>query len=564
MGVISFTVTINVAEEQSEQIMGSLLDQTGDNLTYRLNEILTISNLLYPNETLIDVLERAHRGYGDLAREYDDYKRLYSLVTQFENNDSIYRIRLFLTGDNLLSREGNNLFSLEEFVDKALYKRILAKPLFWTPTVEQSYLYRERESVFTLYRAIRSKEDFHRILGILALDVREGFFSEILSHMIPYDKGAAFLYLEGGLISLGISENFDRTVLTALRDAMEEADWERDVHVDKLDRDSYLFLLSRREIASGRWGIGITVDQREAAGASRTICYVSLILTGVSLLLSFLFALVFSSGITDPLKTLEESLEGIHRGEYRPIREIQGHDEIALLQHRYNELLSKIEELIERDYKTQISLKAEELKALEGQINSHFLYNMLDTARWMAVRNNSHDLGNMLDAFSRFFRLSLNRGGELTTVKNEVNHVEIYLYLQNIRFNGSLKLINRLDKSVYENSILRLILQPLAENCIAHGFHRWDARKGTIILSNRWEEGHLVLTMEDDGVGLGGVDPVEILESSEKGYGLFNVNQRLKLYFGETSGLRIGENCRGGVNVDILLPVGSVSLGLSR
>lgn len=554
LGLTTTLITSRITSSQSEQIITNLLEQVSMNFEYQLNEIMTISDLLYQNKVLRRILRNANAGYSSIEDELNDYLELYPLISQFQNNDSVYRIRVYLEGNSLLTRERNMFFSTNEIKRSELYQEIVSNPLVWVPTRKVSYLFENVKSVFTLYKTLRADKDFSTIIGFFAIDVLENKVNDELARTLPYNDCASFLMTDRGFISYIYTDQFKKDIFRKIDEKRLNNDISKNGYKIPKSGSEYIFLSKNIDLASTPWKLGFFISKLEVNKVNRIIVWSIMLSIVITSLVAILITINFSRNITFGLNQLEKSLEGIHRGKYIQIKNVTGNDEIAQLQLRYNELLKKIEELIENDYKIQIALKSEELKALEGQINPHFLYNTLDTARWMALRQGSNELATMIDTFSRFFRISLNRGKEISTIGKEIEHIEAYIELQNIRFNNGISLKNTISKKYFDYPIPRLVLQPLVENSIIHGFSYRSFKTGEIMLSLTCTDNQIVFTISDDGIGFKEDDYYTILETKASGYGLYNINQRLKLYFGESYGLSIGEKSDRGAVIDILLP----------
>lgn len=206
------------------------------------------------------------------------------------------------------------------------------------------------------------------------------------------------------------------------------------------------------------------------------------------------------------------------------------------------------QKLNEQLIRLQLKEREAELRALQAQIKPHFLYNTLDSIYWMAVLQNNHDIAKMAISLSESFKLSLNNGKEFIPVAKELEHIQHYMTIQNMRHNNRFQYIQKVDPALMDKEILKLLLQPLVENAIYHGLEP-KVGKGTVRLTGKIESGFITFTIEDDGVGM------EDLEAIEKGYGLRNVRERLSLYYGVDSRFTISSEVNRGTRVEIRFPM---------
>ena len=240
-------------------------------------------------------------------------------------------------------------------------------------------------------------------------------------------------------------------------------------------------------------------------------------------------------------------------------------DEITELGISFNIMIGKIRELLDAKIREQENLKKAELKALQAQINPHFLYNTLDTIVWMAEANKTDQVIEIVRAISSFFRIALSRGKEWISIRQEIEHVRSYLYIQKIRYRDILDYEIEVDESILDGTILKLTLQPLAENALYHGIkNKRDG--GTIrVRARRADQNLVLLEVQDDGVGLTPYklakvraaianDSDEILQS-DTGFGLENVHKRIQLYYGKQYGLFIDSQYQEGTLVTVAIPL---------
>lgn len=280
---------------------------------------------------------------------------------------------------------------------------------------------------------------------------------------------------------------------------------------------------------------------------------------------SFAAAWVISASIYIPIKKLQNLTTTITKDDLQALVSRSNIDEITELRMSFNIMTSKIRDLLDAKVREQENLKKAELKALQAQINPHFLYNTLDTIVWMAEANKPDQVIELVRALSSFFRIALSRGKDWISIRQEIEHVRSYLYIQKIRYRDILDYEFDIDESILDGTILKLSLQPLAENALYHGLKN-KRNGGTIKISARRATENLVLLeVCDDGVGLTpyklGKIEAQLAENSdvisrmEDGFGLSNVNKRIKLYYGPQYGLTIDSKYQEGTKITVAIPL---------
>ncbi len=270
-----------------------------------------------------------------------------------------------------------------------------------------------------------------------------------------------------------------------------------------------------------------------------------------------------SKSIYAPIKKLHDVTTTITKNDLQTLMTSENVDEIAELGMNFNIMIGKIKELLDSKIKEQENLKKAELRALQAQINPHFLYNTLDTIIWMAESKKTDDVVEIVDALSKFFRISLSKGMDWITIGEEVERIRSYLTIQKMRYRDILDFNIEIDDDIADNTILKLILQPLVENALYHGIKN-KRQGGTIsVRARRKGEEEVLLEVEDDGIGF---TPEKLTQlraeldddsgeiKLENGFGIGNVNNRIRLYYGKPYGLSIESEYTTGTRVALVIP----------
>lgn len=259
---------------------------------------------------------------------------------------------------------------------------------------------------------------------------------------------------------------------------------------------------------------------------------------GVLLLaVAITLAIALSSTIVKPIYRLKSHMVEVSKGNLDSVFESKNNDEISILGKVFNQMMADIKNLISKVYDAEKQKRTFELRALQSQINPHFLYNTLDTIQWKALEYKAFDLADMIHSLSTFFRLSLNDGKELISIAEELDHVKSYLDIQSVRYKDTVKFEIQADKEASHCLIPKMTLQPLVENSIYHGL-KLKKNKGKITIKALIENDSVTLSVEDDGIGMTLSTLSTLRENLDKSlksdhYGLFNVNERLKLTFND-------------------------------
>ncbi|MBU5270289.1 cache domain-containing sensor histidine kinase [Clostridium cochlearium] len=285
-----------------------------------------------------------------------------------------------------------------------------------------------------------------------------------------------------------------------------------------------------------------------------------IIWVGIILLLAAtLLAIIISGSIVKPIHRLKNNMLEVSDGNLESYYEIKNNDEISILGQVFNKMLTDIKRLIDRVYQVEKQKRSAELRVLQSQINPHFLYNTLDTIQWKALEYDAFEVADMINYLSGFFRISLSDGKEFITISDELEHVKNYLEIQKIRYKDKISYSINVCNSVEQYLVPKLIVQPLVENSIYHGL-KLQQQKGMINVSVFSEHGFLFIKVLDNGLGMNNEKLIALRKNLSESietdhYGLYNINERLKLAFGEKYSIEIKSKFKIGTEVLLKIPL---------
>lgn len=326
--------------------------------------------------------------------------------------------------------------------------------------------------------------------------------------------------------------------------------------------DGQRYVMSVSTIRSNGWKV---VGVSELNGISYYDSSITQYIVGIVVLMTVVIVIAinaFTYLLTMPLKNLISLMKKAKEGELSIQSEYKGYYEIEELSNTFNSMIRRIKELLNNIVKEQEQLRISEMKTLFAQINSHFLYNTLDSIIWMVESGDKNNSIRMLSALASFFRLSLSQGRDMITVDEEIRHVENYLIIQKMRFNDQFDYQIDVDETVAYCKTLKMILQPIVENSIIHGVSRL-MEPGKIEIRVWTEMNDLIFTINDNGYGMSKEQLESILVTDPKGrggFGIWNVQQRIRMMFGEAYGLQYQSELEEGTKVRIRLPMGGGEL----
>lgn len=280
----------------------------------------------------------------------------------------------------------------------------------------------------------------------------------------------------------------------------------------------------------------------------------------VFLVLALIFANVLAHSITGRLSSVIRQMQTVRHGPPTPMDSPSAHDEIGDLIDTYNYMTRKMDELMKTQAKAAEDLRIAEFNSLQAQINPHFLYNTMDMINWMALQGQTDEISHAVQSLSRFYKLTLSRKKGISTIARELEHITIYVQLQNMRYHDHIELITDIPDELSEYQIPKLTLQPVVENSILHGILEKESKSGTIVITGWMENEDVVFLVSDDGVGI----PPEILSTILSGNGnsqsggtniaVYNTHRRLQILYGNDYGLTYSSKPGEGTEVEIRFP----------
>jgi len=310
-------------------------------------------------------------------------------------------------------------------------------------------------------------------------------------------------------------------------------------------------------LSQTRWRIVTVNDVDEVARAKRRMLLILVIIFIVSGVVAAASAVAISRRISSPMKLLRESMANIEKGDFYSKVSVSGQREVVHLAASFNRMIDTIRSLMEKVVEEQRDKRKTELRALQNQINPHFLYNTLDSIVWLAENNRTDDVITTVVALAKFFRISISRGETFIPVTDELSHIRNYLTIQQIRYQEKFTYTFEIDEGIYEYKVMKLILQPIVENAIYHGI---GDEQEKITIRGYKENGMLIFEVENTGYGVTEErisEMYEILDGTHEvnSVGIRNVYQRLKLYYGAEGNIIITSKLDEMTNIKLVIPI---------
>ena len=546
---INESVTEQIVEENCKTNF-AVLKQTETGLLNMIQDITSVSLDVIGDEKLQIYLKST----DITGEELEELKNTiqYNLGKSISLKNYISRLSVFRE-NQILFQSGK--YMLEEAnVDIPEIEQQAGRMVWKAAAKDTNYLLsRDRNNYeVSVYRAINNHYDFRDTLAFERITIDEDYICDIYSGILT-DATEQFFIInkEGQMISTVNKELFEENYLenTLLKRIIQNGEGYY------IDQNKQL-VISYYHLPKVNWYV-VKVDKQAEIIAQDLIRTVIVMCMVLAILFAVFFHNIQKKRIITPIIRLSKDISNFHEGDYEIGVYSNAHDEIGELNNNFIEMANYIQDLIERVYKSQLKEKEAQLQYLQSQINPHFLYNTLDSMRWMAVKARQYELAEQIEALSNLFRHALNQGKQLTTVEQEVAHLRDYLTIQKYRFGERITTTIDVDEALLNCTVINLILQPLVENAIVHGLES-KIEGGNIHIRVKKEGEYLLYIVEDDGVGTAQEEIRRCLierKDSNNALALDNINQRIKCKYGEEYGISFYSEIGIGTKVEVKMPL---------
>ncbi len=433
--------------------------------------------------------------------------------------------------------------------------------IYWRGTIKNqspSMLY---EYISTLSRKIYDTGS-GKALGALVLGTKEFALADTFSYIDLGPNGFVFIMDKDGKVVSHLSKG-------KLTKAAEYSFVPTIVHSDEGDTrtfpayiDGQKFMVSYSQSVATGWYVVSAIPYSYLMERITDVGIYSFQLVVVLIILALIISLLISIGISRPVQQLAAAMKRVEDGDLKVKVKFRSSNEISILGNSFNRMILRINFLIDRVYEVEILQKEAEIKALQSQINPHFLYNTLAVIDSLATVKQEKEISAITQMLADIFRYSTS-GNDLATIEEEINQIQRYLNIQQYRYGEDLRWQFIIDPSVRECKIIKLLLQPIVENSVLHGIQK----AGTIKVIVLPKGSNLSIVVEDNGVGMNDSELQSLLQRLEHSYrtrgksengshiGLANVNSRIKSFYGERFGLNIISGTGLGTKVTVMIPI---------
>ena len=530
---LSFLQMRSIIDDKGKMNLQFYLQQSVSSMDRTLDGYNSLSDYIAFDRTLAEVFSME---YGT---PYEQYEQLTQKVDPILRTASYFHggmQQITIYTDNGMVKHDTTVAPVSEIEETDWYQKTLEHPgLNWFANYQEETLFSARKLAFSGAREgvniLYMDVDYQKLFTPYA----ETLISECGLYITDQDGKLVF---EESRFS-GKNQNYDLTYSEFL---------------EQRDRGSTDYIILCEQSNTTGWTVWLYQPVGLAGEAMRPIG----VMAGVTILICIFAAVlayfITSGMVSSRIERLTHFMQEVQEGSMDMQMESDDRDEIGMLYRGFGSMMKRIRTLINEVYLSKITQKEAELKALQAQINPHFLYNTLSLINWKALAAGEEDISRMTLALSTFYRTALNRGRNVLQVETELSNTRAYLEIQSMLHDGDFDYEIEAQTEILQCESLNLILQPLVENAIHHGIEEKTDGRGKITVRG-WKEDNCVWFMvEDNGVGMEQEVADKILTMESKGYGVRNVDERIRLCYGEKYAMKVESVVGKGTKMTIHFP----------
>lgn len=496
----------------------------------------------------------------DSQQEMYKQRMNYNYNLNFKNQYTVDIDGIYVLGRNgAIFRSSKGTLRKQEFREEEWFKQVIetGEELWLAPhpgsDIIQNLDYLTISVVYPVKDRISS-----RILGVVVVDVRAESLNKIEDNGLVFE-GKSYILDEDDKVIYSDQSN-DEEEIDAVNHAFHENQADHTGTADKIEIGGKACLYSSMYLSNNGWKtVGIISDRQVYAPFERLRMAIifAILVFGI---IAVIFAWKGADNVSEPIKKVRTTMKQVEKGDFNVQLKIASQDEVGELAQSFNHMIEKIKRLMAQEQESQEKLRYAELKALQSQINPHFLYNTLDSINWMVRMGRNDKVEEMIDALSTFFRISLSKGRHFISIREELIHVEKYIMIQKVRYERIMESEICVPEELFGYDIIKMTLQPLVENALYHGIKE-KGEGGVIRITAEGQGDNIVFCVSDTGLGMSKekLEKLQIMmdqgiDHDPDAYGIINVQKRIHMYFGTEYGLRFESEPGSGTSVYVTIP----------
>ncbi|MGI6686221.1 MAG: cache domain-containing sensor histidine kinase [Bacillota bacterium] len=559
LSVYYYNQTTKAVTEEITRRNTAILDILSDNISCSIGNITDILYRFSYDPVLRGIMTADYSSQPEKAylQQMDENSQLSSLVDKITNDPIIKQVKIYFPSHRIYTENSYKYFTFDDVVSRSWYEDVLKKrdQICWATPAKNI---EGRYPGIPILSVARTVSDWNNPeappIGFLEVeaDIRL-LFSEVIRSVMKETKGDLLLINENGIIICALNSN------DMGKNIQEKLEYDVDFHTEGVRYiGTGVFFIKQMEVPN--WYIISRSSLASFREFQAGIFHRILNILVVCFVIILTFNIMMSKLLTIRLSKLQEKITQSNSAfEVDKDQRMQSRDELENISKYFSYLTGYNQHLLNEIYKAELQKKEAEINALQSQIKPHFLYNVLDSINWMAIKNGQEEISRSIRLLAQYYRGRLSADNGLISLTQELEHCQNYIALMNIRFNNILEVKVDIPPSLMAASVIRTLFQPFIENSIQHGILETEEGYGTIWITARADSSLLIITIEDNGVGISNevaekLNNGVITSNKGGGVGFSNTNKRIKLTFGEEYGAEI-QSMEFGTRVLIKLPL---------
>lgn len=548
--------SIEIITQRIDSSLKDSLNMVEINIMQKFEVINDISTFIYMNTDLVSILsvkyppERPPYMASDRIDMINEMATLDKLLDNYKLSGitglTIFpRIYMVNRPEYLQSNFSNKVSSLSLIETEEWYLNLPASARYTVVGLNNEPLLTDTPGTIRVAKKLFGlKSPDIPYSALLTIDISVADFTSILEKFRPSKNSDIYIIDKDSNIVISPNYSLLGEKLHEVKKNSNETNYQLEYASLKQNIDNTEMLVTYKKINKLNWIIVAFCPVSELYGELISFNKIMYFIFTLCIILTVFLALFLSENLSYPIRKLIDSMASVKEGNFDISFEYRRNDEFSYLIDTYKNMLDEIKQLIDQLYISEQNKREAEIKALQAQINPHFLYNTLDSVNWLALKYNAVDISTMVTSLSDFFRYTLSKGKNIIPLSDEKKQIESYLAIQKIRFMDKLDYNINFPQELLDYLTVKLILQPIVENSIIHGIEK-KRGKGIVDITAEKTGGKIEIRITDNGVG-GNIEEMNSLlnyrEGIVKSYGIRNVNERIKQLFGVQYGIRFYSN----------------------
>ena len=566
----AYNQMVSVTTNTTLRSLNTLADQTRTNIATTVDQIDTMADGICSDEFFSSYVYSSHPAQYDNIYDLDTgLHTLENLLTSYQASSIVSNVRIYMddTHYQVLRKKTNNPVFDTLNPARGTYwhgifsstnnNELLCPPMYLSPT-EIATL--GSHAVIRRIRSVQSE-------CYVVIYFNQSTIQPILLQDLPYNNSVIYMINSRNEIVASTNTTLSGTYMIPYNEITKRIP--SNSRQEKLQFAGENVYCGCKIIPGTDWIMVSAVPESNLTSEGSQLVLNFLFLYALVVIVCILISQGLSYSITGRISKVAEKMQQVRLSALpTKMDDPVGCDEVSSLIDSYNYMADEINRLVLEQQETANELRHSEFRALQAQINPHFLYNTLDMINWMAQSGETAQVSEAVNLLSRFYRITLSRGNSIITVREELEHVTLYVQLQNMRFNDKLHFFVDVPDEMLDHSMPKLVFQPIVENSILHGILEKPVKEGNIVIMGWIEDDTLVFVISDDGVGIPPEKLRTILTGNNTGskgsnIAISNTHKRIQLCYGGEYGLRYRSKPGSETEVEIRIPANGETLDLS-